>query len=70
MIYDKNFDKWSNRKKELNSRDKEIFFHEREVWWCSTGLRAYDSRRLIKKVGKVSDYLYYKTKKAVTRFLC
>ncbi|MFZ1019402.1 MAG: type II toxin-antitoxin system PemK/MazF family toxin [Minisyncoccia bacterium] len=35
----KNFDKWNNKKKEINNQDSfDLFFHEREIWWCSLGL--------------------------------
>ncbi len=36
----KEFDQWNKKKKLLNQREnhREIFFHEREVWWCSIGV--------------------------------
>lgn len=34
---DKNFDKWNIKKKIINN-DKNFFYHEREIWWCSIGL--------------------------------
>lgn len=33
----KDFDKWNKRKKQIDSRKKESFYHERELWWCSLG---------------------------------
>lgn len=35
---EKNFDGWNEQKKKLHNRDGEVFFHEREVWWCSLGV--------------------------------
>ncbi len=34
----KNFDSWSEQKKKLHAREREVFFHEREIWWCSLGV--------------------------------
>ena len=34
----KDFDGWNENKKEINSKDMELFFHEREVWWCKLGI--------------------------------
>ncbi len=36
----KEFDTWNIVKKKIDEKiiDKEFFFHEREVWWCSLGL--------------------------------
>lgn len=34
----KDFDYWNEKKKFLNSKNIEIYFYEREVWWCSMGL--------------------------------
>ncbi|OGI63848.1 hypothetical protein A2642_00840 [Candidatus Nomurabacteria bacterium RIFCSPHIGHO2_01_FULL_39_10] len=35
---EKDFQKWHKAKKELDKNLSRLFFHEREVWWCSTGL--------------------------------
>ena len=37
---DFDFDKWNVEKKMINQKDsnKELFFHAREIWWCSMGL--------------------------------
>ncbi|NOS67099.1 MAG: type II toxin-antitoxin system PemK/MazF family toxin [Candidatus Peribacteraceae bacterium] len=36
----KAFDAWNIVKKRIDSKNigTEVFFHEREVWWCSVGL--------------------------------
>jgi mRNA interferase MazF len=34
---DKNYDDWNNLKKSLSKGGSKIFFHEREVWYCSIG---------------------------------
>lgn len=31
------FDHWNHLKKELNLRSRQVFFAEREIWWCSLG---------------------------------
>lgn len=34
----KDFIKWHNKKSEIeNSLEKRVFFHNREIWWCSLG---------------------------------
>ncbi len=33
----KDFDRWNEEKKLLHSRKGDIFFHEREIWWCALG---------------------------------
>ncbi len=37
---EKNFDSWNQVKKRLDTKiiDRNLFFHEREVWWCSLGI--------------------------------
>jgi mRNA interferase MazF len=36
---DKDFDCWNNKKKIVDKKDMEdIFFKEREIWWCHLGL--------------------------------
>lgn len=32
------YDVWNEKKKDLAKTDKNIFFKEGEVWWCSLGL--------------------------------
>ncbi len=34
----KDFKKWHGIKENLDVRKSEVFFHEREVWWCSLGV--------------------------------
>lgn len=34
----KDFNLWHKRKNEINNSNKNVFYHEREVWWCSLGL--------------------------------
>ncbi len=35
---EKDFDGWNSKKNEIHLREVTIFFHEREVRWCSLGL--------------------------------
>jgi len=35
---EKDFDKWNNLKKNLQKNNNKLFFHEREIWWCSIGV--------------------------------
>ena len=34
----KDFKKWHDKKTSLHDKGSRVFFHEREVWWCSLGL--------------------------------
>ena len=35
---EKDFNNWNENKKRINERDTaEVYFYEREVWWCSLG---------------------------------
>jgi mRNA interferase MazF len=34
----KDFRKWHSVKELLHKKEKEIYFHEREIWWCSLGV--------------------------------
>ena len=34
----KDFDKWNEQKKKVHAEEKNIFFHEREIWWCTLGV--------------------------------
>lgn len=36
----KDFEKWHNAKTEINGSLRRLFFHEREVWWCSIGVNV------------------------------
>jgi mRNA interferase MazF len=39
---EKPFDRWNSRKKRIESKaiDPSLYFHEREVWWCSIGVNV------------------------------
>lgn len=36
----KDFDRWNEKKKTINTRADGPFFHEREIWWCSLGVNV------------------------------
>lgn len=36
----KDFDKWNGKKKQIHKGKKNVFYHEREVWWCSLGVNV------------------------------
>ncbi len=38
--FSKDFDTWNELKKNLHTRNEEILFHEREIWWCSMGINV------------------------------
>jgi len=38
--HQKDFQKWHKIKEGLDSDAARIFFHEREVWWCSIGINV------------------------------
>ena len=40
MEKNKNFDKWNELKKKLNTKNADVLFHEREIWWCSLGVNV------------------------------
>ena len=35
---EKDFDSWNEQKKTHNTGSVDIFFYEREVWWCAVGV--------------------------------
>lgn len=35
---EKDFDRWNKEKKHLDTAQKDVDFHEREIWWCSIGV--------------------------------
>lgn len=37
---EKNFDKWNERKKKIESINRRFLFKQGEVWWCSIGLNV------------------------------
>ncbi len=41
----KDFDSWNEEKKYLEIKNHDtLFFHEREIWWCSIGLNLGDEQ--------------------------
>ena len=38
FIMQKDFDNWNEKKKKIQLRNEDIFFHDREIWWCSLGI--------------------------------
>ena len=34
----KDFDKWNENKKTINTNGQNKFYHTREIWWCRLGL--------------------------------
>ena len=38
----KDFDTWNREKKIIDSRERshDVFWHQREVWWCSLGINV------------------------------
>ncbi len=34
---EKPFDQWNEKKKNLHNRQSDLFYHEREIWWCALG---------------------------------
>jgi mRNA interferase MazF len=42
MAYIKEFDQWNKKKKQADGKeiDRNLFLHEREVWWCSVGVNV------------------------------
>lgn len=37
-LQSKDFNRWNEQKKKIHAREGEVFFHEREIWWCSLGV--------------------------------
>ena len=37
---DKNFDEWNECKKNRDKNDIDIYFYEREIWWCAIGVNV------------------------------
>ncbi len=38
--YIKNFDCWNKEKQYVNSQERELYFAQREIWWCSLGVNV------------------------------
>jgi mRNA interferase MazF len=36
----KDFDSWNKEKQIINQAEKELFFSEREIWWCALGINV------------------------------
>lgn len=36
----KDFQKWHNKKSQVDQIEKRPYFHEHEIWWCSLGLNV------------------------------
>lgn len=36
----KEFDLWNTKKKVIHSLSERVYYHEREVWWCSLGINV------------------------------
>lgn len=36
----KDFLRWHNKKEKVEKKEKRVFFHEREIWWCSLGVNV------------------------------
>jgi len=36
----KNFDKWNRERKSIETSKGIIFYHTREIWWCSLGINV------------------------------
>lgn len=39
-MHKKDYTKWHDIKKQLHERKSEVFFHEKEIWWCSLGVNV------------------------------
>ena len=37
---DKDFKKWHGKKQDIDKSANRVYFHEREVWWCSIGINV------------------------------
>ncbi len=37
---EKDFNKWNERKKAANDSEFNIYFYEREIWWCAIGVNV------------------------------
>ena len=61
---EKNFDKWNDFKKNLESNENKILFKEGDIWWISIGINVWDEscwkwqkfRRPILVLKKLSSY--------------
>ena len=37
-MYFKDFEKWNIEKQYINNTERQVYFSEREIWWCSFGV--------------------------------
>ncbi len=37
---EKDFDTWNSQKKAIHKQQAPLFYHQREIWWCSLGLNV------------------------------
>ena len=37
---EKDFDNWDRKKKVINEETPALFYHQREIWWCSLGINV------------------------------
>lgn len=47
----KDFDKWNEKKKWLENRQKSFLFKEGDIWWCSVGINV-----AVESCGKGKDF--------------
>lgn len=37
-MHNKDFDKWNKEKQNIEKKERVLFAHPREIWWCSLGV--------------------------------
>lgn len=37
---EKEFDRWNELKKNTHKKEVSLFYHEREIWWCTLGVNV------------------------------
>lgn len=40
VIMQKDFDKWNEHKKAIDGTNADLYFYERDIWWCSLGVNV------------------------------
>lgn len=40
MDFDKDFEGWTAEKKNIDIRERQLFFKEGEIWWCHIGINV------------------------------
>jgi mRNA-degrading endonuclease toxin of MazEF toxin-antitoxin module len=38
--YQKDFDRWNVVKKNINAKNRRVFFYEKEIWWMNVGINV------------------------------